>query len=114
MCLPEPVLAGECSHPSRIRRRFRPFIEDVDDRLPDLIWVCGSCQTNPLSKGLFSDMAVHLNGTRLQGLQFRGERTSARFHSEYGPTHRISNQTSRGEIPILSPKWPAHGTHPTE
>jgi hypothetical protein len=25
------------ARPSRIPRHFRPFIEDVDDRLPDLI-----------------------------------------------------------------------------
>jgi hypothetical protein len=35
------------------RGGIRPFIEDVDDRLPDLNPACGSCQTNPISKGTF-------------------------------------------------------------
>jgi hypothetical protein len=30
-----------------------PFIEDVDDRLPDVIPAQDSCQTNPLDKGTF-------------------------------------------------------------
>ena len=51
-------------------------------------------------------MAVHLNGTRLQGQQFRGERTSARFHCEYGPMHRIRNRTSRCDASLAKM---AHG-----
>ena len=40
--------------PMRLYRDgIRPFIEDVDDRLPDLIRACDSCQTNPLAKGTF-------------------------------------------------------------
>jgi hypothetical protein len=35
-----------------VGRQFRPFIEDVDDMLPDLISV-HPCQTNPLNKGTF-------------------------------------------------------------
>jgi len=32
---------------------FGPFIEDMDDRLRDVIRRRNSCQTNPLDKGTF-------------------------------------------------------------
>ena len=41
------------ARPSGSRRHFRPFIEDVDDRLPDLIQEGDSCQKYPLSKETF-------------------------------------------------------------
>ena len=39
--------------PRGVRRHFRPFIEDVDDRLPDLIQEGDSCQKYPLYKETF-------------------------------------------------------------
>ena len=50
--LAEPIWAAKYA-PSASRRHFRPFIEDVDDRLPDLIQEWNSCQTKPLDKGTF-------------------------------------------------------------
>ena len=47
---------------SGVRRHFRPIIEDVDDRLPDLIQEWDLCQKNPLDKETFSDTAL-LNPT---------------------------------------------------
>ena len=39
--------------PRGVRRHFRPFIEDVDDRLRDLIQERDSCQKYPLYKKTF-------------------------------------------------------------
>ena len=39
--------------PNCIQRHFGPFIEDVDDRLPDLIQEWDRCQKNSLYKGTF-------------------------------------------------------------
>jgi hypothetical protein len=33
----EPRWVGRCTHPRSVRRHFGPFIEYVDDRLPDVI-----------------------------------------------------------------------------
>ena len=57
---PIGVWSGQCT-PSGIRCHYRPFIEDVDDRLPDLIQERDLCQTYPLDKGLFSDTGLHLS-----------------------------------------------------
>jgi hypothetical protein len=70
--VPGPVGAGECAHPSRIRRRFRPFIEDVDDRLPDLIPRVIDVRRIPLLKGLFSDTALSLEAIRLEVVAIPG------------------------------------------
>ena len=45
----------------RHRCHYRPFIEDVDDRLPDLIQEGDSCQKYPLDSETFSDTGLHLN-----------------------------------------------------
>ena len=36
--LAEPKGPGKCAGTSGARGQFRPFIEDVDEVLPDLIW----------------------------------------------------------------------------
>src|SRR4051812_22352274 len=53
--LAEPIRAGKCADTRDVPRRFRPFIEDVDDVMPDLIRCTIDVRRNPCIKGLFSD-----------------------------------------------------------
>ena len=45
-------------HFQRHRCHYRPFIEDVDDRLPDLIQEGDSVRNIPWIEGLFSDTGL--------------------------------------------------------
>ena len=51
------------ARPKGVRRHFRPFIEDVDDRLRDLIQESDSGQKYPLYKETFFDTGL-LNAIR--------------------------------------------------
>ena len=53
--LAEPSGAGKGADPCGIRRPFRPFIEDVDDPLPDLVGGMTDVRKISWIKGLFSD-----------------------------------------------------------
>ena len=61
MVYPCPILSDLLSQSERAnalipvvcRRCFRPFIEHVDECVPDLIWRYNACQMNPLYKGTF-------------------------------------------------------------
>ena len=84
------------------RDGIRPFIKDVDDRLPDLIRVWIHVRRIPYLKGLFSDTALHLEAIRLQVVAIPGESASMRFHCEYGLMNRARNQTSHSR-PTIPP-----------
>src|SRR5258708_6832426 len=56
--LAEPCRVSECADPDGVRCQFRPFIEDVVDRMPDLMRRTTYVRRIPCIKGLFSDTAL--------------------------------------------------------
>jgi hypothetical protein len=88
---------------------IRPFIEDVDDRLPDLIRRKVHVRRIPYLKGLFSDTARILTPSGFSSLQYRGESASTRFRCTCEPSF-MGMQTSRG-LGSRSALWRCHRQH---